>query len=544
MNRRTAWWLALAALPLFVLGLRWASFMPSVIDWDESLYILQAREWRRGVWPLSGVWDMHPVGAPALIALAFALLGESVTTVRLLGAACVTATGYALVLLVRALGGSRAMGYGAALLYAGHTVVLGGLATNTEILFAPLVVGALVLAVWPTPTGLTPIGPTPALLWPRLVGMGLLIGCALVIKPVATPEGCLAFALLAWPVLRARRFGLLAGMAGAYFVLCLMPTLLVAGAYAGRGEFDAWLDSTILAPFQYAADGVAAEVVLHRITVYLLEMRWLLLLPVPALLLLPRLDPDLRRLTRFGLLWLAVAVPAVAAPGYFFSHYFLILMPPLAVLSAAGAFAAARFVAPGRAEVVAPGRAEVEAPGRAEVVAPGRAEVEAPGRAEVEAPGRARLMALTLIGVIAAGPLAFDLRARLVPGFHMGMPDTPTRVSSAIRAEMRPGDVVFVVNSQPVIYFLTVSPLPTRFPFPAHLTGAFGRLAGQDMDAEVARIMATRPRFVVVDREYWFMMRPAAERLVSAALAADYTLAHSFPGDPGLVEVFRLEEDG
>jgi len=492
MKRRTAWWLALAMLPVVVLGLRWASFMPSVIDWDESLYILQAREWRRGVWPLSGVWDMHPVGAPAMIALAFTLLGESLFTVRLLGAACVTATGYALVLLVRLLGGSRALGYGAAVLYAGHTVVLGGLATNTEILFAPLVVGALALAVWPAP----------AALWPRLVGMGLLIGCALVIKPVATPEGCLAFALLAWPVLRARRFGRLAGMAGAYLVLCLTPTLLVAGVYAARGEFDAWLDSTILAPFQYASEGITAYDVWHRITVYLLEMRWLLLLPLPALLLFTQLDADLRRLTRFGLLWLPVAALAVAAPGYFFAHYFLILMPPLAVLSAAGAFAAARFVAP----------------------------------------TRTGLVALTLMGVVAAGPLAFDLRERLAPGFHMGMPDVSARVTAAIRADMRPGDVVFVANHQPVIYFLTGSPLPTRFPFPPHLTGGFANLAGEDMDAEVARIMATRPRFIVLDRGYWPMVRPGAERLISAALAADYTLAHSIPSRPGAIEIHRRRE--
>jgi len=64
---------ALTLLPVLVLALRWASFLPSVIDWDESLYLLQAREWLRGNWPLSGVWDMHPVGAPALIAAAFLL---------------------------------------------------------------------------------------------------------------------------------------------------------------------------------------------------------------------------------------------------------------------------------------------------------------------------------------------------------------------------------------------------------------------------------------------------------------------------------------
>ncbi len=40
--------------------LRAASFRLSVIDWDESLYLLQAREWLRGGWPLVATWDIHP----------------------------------------------------------------------------------------------------------------------------------------------------------------------------------------------------------------------------------------------------------------------------------------------------------------------------------------------------------------------------------------------------------------------------------------------------------------------------------------------------
>ena len=43
---------------------RGVGFIPSVLDPDESLYLLQAREWLRGGWPYVAVWDMHPVGAP------------------------------------------------------------------------------------------------------------------------------------------------------------------------------------------------------------------------------------------------------------------------------------------------------------------------------------------------------------------------------------------------------------------------------------------------------------------------------------------------
>ncbi|MEI6159013.1 MAG: hypothetical protein WCP77_04195, partial [Roseococcus sp.] len=121
---RHRWAIALAMLPLGVALIRWASFLPSVIDWDETLYILQAREWLRGNWPFSGVWDMHPPGAPAVIATAFLMIGESLRTVRLLGVFCVAATGYALIALSRVMGVPRSLGYAAAILYAAHSVLM------------------------------------------------------------------------------------------------------------------------------------------------------------------------------------------------------------------------------------------------------------------------------------------------------------------------------------------------------------------------------------------------------------------------------------
>lgn len=486
---RHRWSIALALLPVLVLMIRWASFLPSVIDWDESLYLLQAREWLRGNWPFSGVWDMHPPGAPALIALFFLIFGESLETVRFLGVVCVTATGYALIALVRVMGAPRALGYAAAILYAAHSLKLGGLSSNTEILFAPLVVSSLALALAQGPV------------WPRLIGMGVLIGCALLIKQVATPEGCLAFALFAWPLLRARRWGLLAATAGVYLLLCLTPTALVAGIYALRGEFGIWFESTILAPLEYASGRIALEQMFWRITMAMLALRWLLVLSLPALLLAPR-DPVLRRLLLLALLWLLVAALAVAGPGFFFPHYFLIVMAPLSLLAAIGAHAFATFV----------------------------------GGA------RLRLGLAALVAFVAVDSVATDLYARLGRGFAMNLPDTPRRMAALMNDELQPGDTIFVPNYQPVVYFLTEARLPTRFPFPVHLTGGFANLAGVDMDAEVARILATRPRFIVLDRTEWFAMRPSAMSMLTEALEEFYELAASFAEERGPIELWRRVE--
>jgi hypothetical protein len=331
------------------------------------------------------------------------------------------------------------------------------------------------------------------------------MGPALLVKPVVTPEGCLAFALFAWPLLRARRFGPLAGMAAAYAALCAAPTLLVGGLYALRGEFDIWLDSTILAPFTYAAGGVTTGTALYRITMAALALRWLLLMLLPLMLLLgPVRDAVLARMAGFGLLWLAVATVAVAVPGHFFAHYFLIQLPPLALLAATGLLVFARFVGT----------------------------------------RRPRVLAFAGVLAVAGNVVATDLNIRLNRGFAMGLPDAPRRMAELMNDELRPGETIFVPNYQPVVYFLTKAPLPTRFPFPVHLTGSFGALAGVDTDAEVARILAARPRFIVLDRSEWFSMRASAMAMLTEALEEHYELAATFIEERGVVELYRLLEPG
>ena len=172
--------------------------LQAVIDTDEGLYLVQAQAWLRGEWPLISVWDMHPVGAPAMIALSLLAFGESVGAVRLLGILCVAATGWALFGLVRAAGGGRGLGIGAGLLYIAETTQLRGLATNTEILFAPFIAAAMAVAMG---AAARTLGATAAA---RRAGgsccaAGLLVGAALAIKQVVALEGCLVFALLAFP---------------------------------------------------------------------------------------------------------------------------------------------------------------------------------------------------------------------------------------------------------------------------------------------------------------------------------------------------------
>jgi hypothetical protein len=144
-------WRHPALVPLFFLALalllRSFSFVAAVIDTDEGLYMLQAREWLDGNWPIVAVWDMHPVGAPAIFAVFMAIFGDDIWVLRVLGAVCVAATASALFSAVRYAGGPPALGLAAGVLYIAHSGLLGGLATNTEILFAPMIGWAMALGL-------------------------------------------------------------------------------------------------------------------------------------------------------------------------------------------------------------------------------------------------------------------------------------------------------------------------------------------------------------------------------------------------------------
>lgn len=498
-------------LLLAALLLRATAFLPSVINPDESLYAVQAQAWLRGGWPYVAVWDMHPVGAPALFAAAFGLFGESLASLRLLGVIAVAATGFALHRGVRAAGGGRATGLAAGLTYVGCSALLDGLATNAEILLAPFLAGAMALGLG----GMRRVlrqgevqGEVPGQVQGRLpearllLGMGLLIGLALVVKPVVLPLGCLAFLLPVVPALWLGRLppGRLALLALGYAAACALPQAAVALAYALRGEWGAFLDGNLWAPLRYAGMGVPLVQAMRLGAAAAATLVLPLLLGLGVLL--PRRRPRETEvwLARVGLAWLCAAALAVALPGMFFPHYFLLLLPPVSLLAALGLRRLARLARPG--------------------------------------------LMLAGFGVALAALLVqawcMVLLPRLEHGIGLRHPDPPQQVAAALNAALLPGETIWVVNWQPLLYFLTGTEAPTRYVLPSQLTGRFAGVTGQDPEAEVARILATRPRFVVLDSGRWGQVRPAVQALVTGVLERDYAPFRQMPGEDGTtVELWR-----
>lgn len=488
-----------AVLFAAALLLRAFSFAPAVIDTDEGLYMLQAREWLRGNWPLVGVWDMHPVGAPALFAAIMSVLGEDIWVPRLLGLLGTWATAWGLYAIVRFATAPPALGLAAGLLYLAHTTLLGGLATNTEVLFTPLTTWSMALGLRGARRAIEDSEPPP---FAKIVAMGLMIGFALSIKPVTFFEGSLAWLLLVGP---AAWRGLLpwprvAAFAAAYALMCATPTLVFAAAYALRGDFDAFLVGSFLAPLRYAGARVGLLDAGRYTLIAAMILLWAFALLVPALW-----RPRVRRgpvalLRRVCVIWFGVATCAVVMPGMYFQHYFLIWLPPLCLLAALGARRLARAARPGL------------------VVA---------------------AFAL-IVGGVAVDAWRSSTVPRLYGAIGLTGPDPVRELADALRREIEPGDAVWVVNYHPALYVLARAGLATRYAFPAQLVGPYWSVTGIDPNEEVARILAGTPRAIVIDRGWWPNVRPRIAAMIEEALAEHYDLAAVVWEERGPVEVWRL----
>jgi 4-amino-4-deoxy-L-arabinose transferase-like glycosyltransferase len=494
-----------AALTLVVVAavlLRLTAFVPAVVDTDEGLYMVQAREWLDGGWPLVAAWDMHPVGAPALFALAFLAFGVSVEAVRLLGTICVAATAVALFCGARAVGAPRSVGIGAGVLYAAQSVLLSGLCTNTEILIAPFIAGAMAIGMRAAARAIGPDPVAPG--FGAVAAMGLLVGCALLVKQVVVPEGCFAFSLL---VLPAWLRGLLpwrrvAGMAALYAALCAGPFVLMGVVYWAQGWLPQYLDGSLLAPFRYSLERIPAAEAWRRVAAAVLVLGFGFAAAMAALLSWRPRDAaqPLAQLTAFAGLWLAVASAAIAGPGFYFAHYFLLWMPPLSMLAAIGAWRVARVVA---------------------------------------RPGQTRAVFAGLVGIIAAEAWLAEMQQRVERGPGWLHRDPVREVAAAVAVAAGPGGDAFVANYHPSVYVISGARLSTRFPFPAHLTGVFEDLSDTNTLAELDRVLAARPRAIVVDRGWMHTMRPEAASRVLAALDEGYTLFATVAEQRGPVEIWQ-----
>ncbi len=449
---------------------------------------------QHGALPYVDLWDRKPVGLFLIYAAIGLLGGDGIVEYQIVATCFAAATAFMIARLARRIAPGRG-GLWAGAIYLIFVMINGGQGGQAPV-FYNLIVAC---AAWAVVRAIEQQRFDRRAFGFACAAMALL-GIAMQVKYSVVFEGVyfgVALILLAW------RGGLgparLAAAGAAWAGLALAPTGLALGWFAALGHERDFLFQNFESIFRRG--GLPGAVLVGRvfkIVIHILPMGavaaagcwWR---SVPA--------EQNREIRRFFTGWAVVAVVSVAAFGTYHDHYALPLLLPFAV---AGAPAYAwLWPLPGRREVrIAP-------------VA----------------------VSTALVGLVAAAFIVPDVARQR--GAAAG-----TRAMVAAIGPAHPG-CLFVFSGDPILYHLTGSCLPTRYNFPTLLSeGRDMASLGTDAHGELARVMATRPQFVVTRDGYPFPEAdPAAWDFMRGVLARDYRLVFSQPAGTHRQLLYRLREE-
>jgi len=332
-------WLGLFLI--LAVALRALSFGYSVIDHDESTYIVIARELLQGKIFYIDVWDTKPPGIFLIFMGILKLGGPLVPMVRLTAALVIGISAFLLFLSALRWGHKRAAAALAGFSYILMTSVHEwNFAANSEIFFNFFTV-----------LGLWFFLARPRTYLPFLTGLAF--GLGFIIKFYVLFD---LFALWLFHLFTAKGRGYsgspgsLAKYSLGMALGFLLPFSVLMAYFASAGLFPEFRFATFGLPGNYVS-----PFRIQRALGFFSEFH-LVYLPfaITALLLIFR-GSD-RRLALLGTLWMGMVWIIVILPGKYFHHYYFQLLPPLAFLMAAAPDPAIRMskLFAGRARTVLP----------------------------------------------------------------------------------------------------------------------------------------------------------------------------------------------
>ncbi|MGA2748146.1 MAG: glycosyltransferase family 39 protein [Verrucomicrobiota bacterium] len=311
---------------LFVAAVR-IRLLATPLERDEGEFAYAGQLMLAGIPPFRWIYNVKMPGIYAAYAAIMAVFGQTITGIHL-GLMLVNLAAIALIFsLARRLFDSTAAVVAAAtyaLLSMGPSVF--GFAAHATHFVVLAAVGGLLLLLRAPPQGGLAI----------LFGSGLLLGLAFLMKQPGGAFAVFGFTLLVWSALRRRPAAWLPdGLRVAVFsVGVLAPVLLTAALMAAAGVWEKFWFWTVtyagvhatLAPWSFGG---------RRLALFLSSLGWDALLWILAgvglLCSLAARDRDADRFFLPALLLFSAA--AVCPTFHFFGHYFVMLLPALALLA-------------------------------------------------------------------------------------------------------------------------------------------------------------------------------------------------------------------
>lgn len=437
------------------------------IQVDEQFYLLVADRMWHGALPYVDIWDRKPILLFLIYAALRPLSPDGIVAYQIGALFFATATAFVIVLIAQ-----RIANLGGAVLagmaYLLYLPVLGGAGGQTPVFYN------LFMAIGALEVIRAGEAPDTAGIWRHGLRSMLWAGLAIQVKYTAAIDGA-AFGL--WLiVLLVRRhcaYTAVAARAAAWAGVALIPTLLAAGFYVLIGHGQEFFQANFLSILQ--KEQPANFPVLKFLRISGMDLEGLLLITAFAVTFLIR-----RKLFAapmpFILLWGAFAVVDFFAIGSYYDHYALPLLVPAMIVCA------------------------------------------------------------PLLGTLTGGAVGMALFvwvALLVIGWPLDrfrQFDQP-RVAAMVEAAQpyTAHGCLYLNDGPPILYLLTHSCLPSRYPFPAHLHDATEADA-VDATQTMAKLLASRPSAIFVpDKPTLQPPNLVTAAMLKDALAGDYRLVAIFP---------------
>lgn len=468
-NRKTGQGLIFLFFLSVVVVLRLSSFSRLVIDWDESIYLLMARELLNGHAPYISIWDHKPPGIYVLFALAQIVFGASVVSIRISACIAVSISSFLLYRFGRRVFENSKVGLFAALLYMAFSLKNDGLGSNTEIFFTPFVILSFYLVC-------TRIAFTDRLSRANIlmfVMTGLLLGFSLQINYITSLYLGAILLLVTAKIYKQRKENFLA-----YVFIC--NSLVLLGAfflfvlvflYFGiAGHFSDYYHANFTANLMHSRTTLFS---LSRfIMVMALQVKhhlvlWFSVLLAPFFLAVFRKSHP-RCIGDIGILatWLAFAMLAVGLLKNFYQHHFLQLLPPLCLITSYIVVNGLRW-----------------------------------GRVFKRL--RLKYVLVLVIIVVLMGSFFCNpyniLKSRFTSLWNDKHSEVLRLVSSHMDGTIDENSYIYVVDYEPMLYYLLEAKHPTRYVFPPFIIDEhFSRVAGVNPINELDSIMTLRPQYVIM----------------------------------------------
>lgn len=485
-GRQAAVWLAVAGLAaLWTLVVRGPYLDVVALDGDEALFLMIGKAWASGHPPYTVIWDLKPPGLYLIYAAVWSMFGDDLVGPKVACLAAVIATSLGLYVFAAWFIKSRRTGVAALLLYPPMTLVLDGLASKPDLLMTPFLAWGAVAAF----ASLRSRNNRSAV----ALAAGLLVGCAGMVKQTAAFEAAYFFFALA---IADKGLG---RRAMAFVAGCAFAPMLFVFWFTKLGLVNALFQGAVLSAFQrLGGDGVAFTETPVRFLAMLKPVLPLVIGAGLAWCERRRLVSEGRRAElSFIAGWAGASAAGAFVMRAMYAAYFQPLLPTLTLLTAA-------FLMLGIWPALT---------------------------------GRARTATAVVLAVCAiAYPMVFlqvSQEHRLIAN------RTPREIGAYLRHEaLAPGDSIYVVDYEPVVYLLAGATAPTRFVLPQHLVCPFPA-SGVQADQEIIRIMASRPRCLVLaaSRRRMACEQETLVRLPERLGEGHYTVHQRFVGGGEAVDV-------